>query len=276
MKYDSFDDKEYFMYGAAFSGKKSTFYNVENKAWYKKNTKTVAQTASATLVTTTGVAVTQITNGKVEGASTPVTGISTIGNAAAAAALSWANMDIDYSRLDRNEANNVDNSSFVSRIYHTVIDDDNTYATGNKGITNSCLTSLDLWKLIDTFVSQRIIVAANCCPVSILCPGDVVVYSENKTNAVYFYATSCGIFVGDNKIAKASNANRQTTVEFIDTSKVVLVARPNLALIHEYGLTLPVDKVGVNIITTPRGTYAVPVFVDDFYAYCQISDNADY
>ena len=274
MKYDSFADKEYFMYGAAFAGKKTTFTG-EDKAWYKKNTANAEQVSSAALVTTTGVAITQITSGAEEGPATPVTGISTIGNQAAALAEDWANREIPYSSNYRNAANYLDNASFISRIYHSVIPNDTTYATGETGYDKACTTSLDLWMLIDTFISQHTIVAANCCPVGILCPGDVIVYSENKTNVIYFYATSCGIYLGNNKIAKASNSARKTVIEALDIDKVVLVTRPNLNVIHEYGLTPPSSKVGCNLVTMAGITYGIPVFADNYYAYCPVSIDAD-
>lgn len=270
MKYDSFDDKDYFIYGMLFGGNKINFTNIVENPNYKKDTDSSESVAKSTPATTSGLNVKQIDAGAAAGASHAVSGSSLTGNAAATTAYDWADRDLHYSQHSRLDASTFDNSSFVSRVYHSVIPSDTTYAEGGTTYDSSCTEAFDLWHLIDLFLVQHTIVAANCCPVEILRKGDIIVFSENKTNAMYFHATTVGIYVGNNLVALASKSERSTVLQTLDTRHVVLVARPYLYFNNEAGLTLDSNKIGHEEFEMDGHTYIIPVFADDYYAYCEV------
>jgi len=267
MKYDTVDDKEYFFTGAALGGKKALFTNFDKRSLYKKN-------SINTPAVDAGVAVKQVTSGANALQGKHVTGTSLLGNATATLALNWADASLNYSQRNRNNANSIDDSSFVSRLLHAVITDDNDYATGGVGYDVACSSSLDLWQLIDYSVSRKNIVAANYCSYDVLRPGDVLFFSENVTNAMLLHITGCGIYVGDALMVRASNKQRAVITSGIDTSKVNLVARPFLFINDEEGLDVPDEMLDVETLDLDGQTYSIPVFKLEKYLICESQDNS--
>ena len=93
---------------------------------------------------------------------------------------------------------------------------------------------------------------------------------------MYFHATTVGIYVGNNLVALASKSERATVLQTLDTRHVVLVARPYLYFNNEAGLTLDSNKIGHEEFEMDGHKYIIPVFADDYYAYCEIESDLLY
>lgn len=273
MKYDSFDDKEYFVYGALLGGKKKNFTDLEGAVLYNKDTEDSTEVRFGTPATIAGIAVNQITNGANVDTEVTVSGSSLIGNAAATLAEDWTDAALQYSQRNRLLPYTFDNSSFASRVYHTVISGDTTYAEGDTGYTGTATAACGLYDLIDLFLSQKTVVCANYIKEDVIRKGDIIVYSDNKTNTNYFHATSVAIYIGDNQIVTASNLTRSIVVSALRTSNVVLVARPYLFFNNEEGITITENDIGIEKIQTGTGEVAIPVFVDTYSAYARITED---
>jgi hypothetical protein len=268
MKNSTINDKDWFFIGAMLGAKKELFTGHVQKALYKKDTSDSQQTTTSVPVTTAGVAVQQITAGKIKQDAPTVTGANTLGSTTASTALDWTEESIAYSIGNRLASYKVDNSSFVSRLLHTIIESDTDYATGNTGYNADCTSALDLWGLIDYVVSRKAVIAANCCPQDILVPGDLIFLSKNKTNACLFHATDVEVYLGDNLVAAASRTYNGLVVHQLDVAKAILVARPYLVTNEEDGITITDDMIGTEKYKVDSTEYTIPVFVDNFYAYC--------
>lgn len=264
-------DKKWFIMGVALSSKKATLTDEVSKPLYKKNTLNSREATEQTAVTTAGIAISQITSGANHIVGPAVSLASSIGNATAAEAISWTEEQISYSTRNRLTAYCMDNSAFISRLLHTVIPDDTDYATGNTGYADACTYALDLWQLVDYCVSTKDIVAVNSTGEELQL-GDLIFFSENKTNSMLFHVTDVAVYVGSNMLVKASRKAGGVVETNLDPSNVVLVARPNLVLAGEEGITITDDMIGLEKYSDDITEYLVPVFVDNMDAYCTTSE----
>ena len=73
-------------------------------------------------------------------------------------------------------------------------------------------------------------------------------------------------------LIKASRKTGSVIETELDPSNVILVARPNLALVGEEGITITDNMVGVEIFNDGTTEYSIPVFVDNMNAYCATSE----
>lgn len=266
MKNSTINDKDWFFLGAMLACKKELLSGEIAKPLYKKITLNSKDASTQTAATTAGIVARQIPAGKNYIMGPSVSFSSTIGNDTASTAIAWSDADIDYSVGDRCAARKMDVSSFISRLLHTVIPEDTDYATGSTGYLSACDSALDLWMLMDYFISRKAIVALNSPGVE-MAPGDIIFYSENKTNAMIFHATDVAVCAGNSLVVKASRKNNGVVLMPYDTANIVMIARPNLIVAGEEGITVTEDMVGMERYNDGIHEYAIPVLVDNIESW---------
>ena len=270
MKYDSFDDKQYFIYGALLSGKKVNFTSLEENTYYQRNTYDQLEVDETVPAVTSGLNIKQITSGVNQDEQLTLTDDSNIGRQAATLALDWQSRQLTYSQRYKNEPNCFDNASFIARVYHTVIDNDNDFAIGETGYDGTCLSSCSLQELLNLCVSWHSLIAVNCYREIDLIPGDIVFYSNTTNNFRDFHISSAALYIGNHTVVKADQGVRAIVQSSSPSDNVMLIARPSLHFGTQDGLTIPADKIGFEHALIDGTPIDITVFVDEYAASAKL------